>query len=80
MTRQADITKLEEHLAALEQAVASIQQQLEALGQTEGKLEELVALLKQEADALGQAGCQIECWLKAVEHELIENRTEHEDF
>ena len=74
------LTALEERLAGLERAVATLQQRLDALGQTEGRLEELVALLQQEADTLVQAEGQTERWLKAVEHELIENRTEHEDF
>jgi uncharacterized protein involved in exopolysaccharide biosynthesis len=44
------LAALEERLAGLERNVATLQQQLEAVGQTEGKLEELVALLQQQAD------------------------------
>jgi hypothetical protein len=39
-----------------------------------------VALLKQEADTLVQAEGQTEHRLKAVEHELLAERAEHEDF
>ena len=71
---------LEERLAGLERAVATLQQQLDGLAQTEGKLEELVALLKQEADTLNQAAGQTERRIKAVEQELLAERAEHEDF
>jgi hypothetical protein len=71
---------LEERIARLELTVATLQQRLDALGQIEGQLEELVAHLQQEAATLAQAEGQTEHRLKAVEHELIESRTDHEDF
>ena len=79
-TELTQLAVLEERLAGLERAVATLQQQLDGLAQTEGKLEALVALLKQEADTLVQAEGQTAHRLKAVEHELLAERADHEDF